>query len=281
MSGVCAQVLSGNGALVTGAASGLGFAIAKTLAHAGYSVCVTDIDRDASTRAAEQIGQGAFALELDVTDFAACEQAARTATERMGNLAVWVNNAGVLKTKPSWEQSVDERRAMLAVNTEGTMNGTIAALGVMRSAGRGHIINVVSLAGLSAAPGETVYAASKHAALAFSIGTLQDLRQAGVKNIHVSALCPDGIWTPMLYDRVDDPYAAPSWIGTMLEPDGVAALVLDLLRRPRPVRTHPRRRGLNARIFDAFPRAALAALPLVLSNARRKQRAFKRAHTRR
>jgi NAD(P)-dependent dehydrogenase (short-subunit alcohol dehydrogenase family) len=267
--------VSGNGAVVTGAASGLGFAIAKKLAGAGYRVCLCDIDGQACARAAERIGGSAFGLELDVRDFEACEEVARASTERTGNLAVWVNNAGVLQTRPVWEQSVDQRRAMLSVNAEGTMNGTIAALNTMRNVGRGHIVNVVSLAGLAAAPGETVYAASKHAALAFSIGTLQDLRQAGIKGIHISALCPDGIWTPMLYDLVNDVYAAPSWIGTMLDPDEVAGLVLDLLRRPRPVRTHPRRRGLNARIFDAFPRAALLALPLVLSNARRKQRAFK------
>ena len=79
---------------------------------------------------------------------------------------------------------------------------------MMLSRRRGHIINVVSLAGLVAAPGEVAYAASKHAAMAFSIGTLADLRRSGVKDIHVSAICPDGIWSPMLEDKLDDPDAA-------------------------------------------------------------------------
>ena len=64
------------------------------------------------------------------------------------------------------------RRQLLDVNVAGTMNGTLAALELMRPANRGHVINIVSLAGLVAAPGETVYSATKHACLAFSIGTL-------------------------------------------------------------------------------------------------------------
>ena len=80
------------------------------------------------------------------------------------------------------------------------------------------MLNVVSLAGLIAAPGETVYAASKHALLAFSLGTLTDLRMAGLRGVHVSCLCPDGIWTPMLHDRLDDPGALASFTGSMLTP---------------------------------------------------------------
>ena len=74
----------------------------------------------------------------------------------------------------------------------------------MRPANTGHVLNVVSLAGLAAPPGETVYSATKHAALAFTVGTLYDLRQEGCKNVQISAICPDGIWTPMLFDKVDD-----------------------------------------------------------------------------
>jgi short-subunit dehydrogenase len=71
----------------------------------------------------------------------------------------------------------------------------------MRPAGRGHVVSVVSLAGIVAAPGATVYGASKHAAIAFSIGTLTDLRLAGVRDIHMSCLFPEGIWPPMLNDK--------------------------------------------------------------------------------
>ena len=116
---------------------------------------------------------------------------------------------------------------MFDVNVHGTMNGTWAALEVLRRRDAGHVVNVISLAGLAAPPGETVYAATKHAALAFTTGTLQDLHGAGVRGVQLSAVCPDGIWTPMLHDKVDDPCAAPSWSGVMLQPEQVAAVVVD------------------------------------------------------
>ena len=98
------------------------------------------------------------------------------------------------------------------------MNGTVAALEPMLAAGRGHVINVVSLAGIVAAPGEVAYSASKHAAMAFTLGTLFDLRRAGIEGVELSAVCPDGIWTPMLEDKLDDPDAAGSFSGRAADP---------------------------------------------------------------
>jgi short-subunit dehydrogenase len=160
------------------------------------------------------------------------------------------------------------------------MHGTWAALEQMRPRGTGHVVNVVSLAGLAAPPGETVYAATKHAALAFTTGTLQDLRSAGVRGIHLSAVCPDGIWTPMLHDKLDDPYAAASWSGVLLTPERVAEQVVRVIQRPRPVTSVPGWRGGMCRLYSATPRAALAARPLLLAVARRNQRAFARSHPR-
>ncbi|CAN5594680.1 SDR family oxidoreductase [soil metagenome] len=263
-------------ALVTGAGGGLGLAIARTLAERGFAVTVTDVDAALTERAAEAIGAGASALPLDVTDAAACEAAAAQVAERAGSLDVWVNNAGILLPGLAHDQDPGAHRAMLDVNTFGTFNGTRAALGQMRPAGRGHIVNVVSLAGLVAAPGEVAYAASKHAALAFSIGTLADLRRDGIKGIHVSAICPDGIWSPMLEGKLDDPDAAASFSGTMLTPAKVAERVGGVLDRPRPVVTIPRWRGAFVRLFDAMPRLAVRLTPLVMADARRRQARFKR-----
>ncbi|MEK8108543.1 SDR family NAD(P)-dependent oxidoreductase [Micromonospora sp. M12] len=163
---------------------------------------LTDLDPTAVQTAAAPLG--GWSAALDVRDEDACAAIAASAAGR-GDLALWVNNAGILVTGPSWEHDGPTRRRLLDVNALGAMNGTLAALAVMRAQGHGHVLNVVSLAGLVAAPGETVYAASKHALLAFSLGTLSDLRMAGYRRVHVSCLCPDGIWTPMLHDRLDDP----------------------------------------------------------------------------
>ena len=136
----------------------------------------------------------------------------------------------------------------------------------------GHIINVVSLAGLVAAPGEAVYAASKHATLAFSIATLAELRADGCRDVHISCLCPDGIWTPMLHDRLGDPGAAASFTGTLLTPERVADALVQLTRRPRPVVAVPRWRGVQVRVFDALPRLSLRLSGVMMAVGRAGQR---------
>ena len=139
------------------------------------------------------------------------------------------------------------------------MNGTLAAIERMRPAGRGHIINVISLAGLAAATGLVGYSASKHAAIAFSLGTAADLRRAGLGGIRISCVCPDGVWTPMIADRLDDPNDALSFSGVMLMPEQVAEHVDRLLDKPKAVLTIPRWRGRFARFFDRHPDLSLRA----------------------
>ena len=263
-------------ALVTGAGRGLGLAIARALAGRGYEVAVSDVDGDAAASAAEAIGAGAWSLRLDVTDADGCHAAARAVAERAGSLDLWVNNAGVLLPGVAFDQDPAETRLMLEVNAVGTFNGTVAALELMRPAGSGHVINVVSLAGLVAAPGEVAYSASKHAALAFSIGTLADLRRTGVKDIDISAVCPTGIWSPMLADKLDDPDAAASFSSALATTDEVAAKMMAVVERPRPVVSIPRWRGAFVRLLDAFPGLTLRLLPLVMADARRRQQRFKR-----
>lgn len=267
---------TGGGALVTGAARGLGFEIARVLAARGLTVHLTDVDGDAVAAAAAEIGGSAFSSVLDVRDDEACRAAARKTVEWAGSLAVWVNNAGVLFPGPAWTHDDAQRRLTLDVNATGTINGTLAALEPMRAAGSGHVVNVISLAGIVAAPGQAVYSASKHAAIAFSISTLTDLRLAGEKGVDISCLCPDGIWTPMLHDKLDDPSCAASFIGTLLLPRQVAERVGGLLDRPRPVTTMPAHRGATVRVGDLFPRLGLRLVGPMLAGARRKQRRFAR-----
>jgi NAD(P)-dependent dehydrogenase (short-subunit alcohol dehydrogenase family) len=280
-------------AVVTGAGSGLGRAIALELAGRGYGVHAADLDPETAAATAGEVeamaaasgGAGAGAgstgagaassSALDVRDEAACRELAESIAAE-GELAIWVNNAGVFYSGPPWEQPAELRRRMVDVNLVGLMNGTLAALEPMRATGRGHVVNVVSLAGLVAAPGEVAYSATKHGALAFTLGTLFDLRQAGVRGIELSAVCPDGIWTPMLEDKLDDLDAAGSFSGRLLTAEEVAREVGRLTERPRPVLVIPRWRGPQLRLLHIFPRLALRVLPLALRDAKRKQRRYKR-----
>lgn len=261
--------MSGHGtAVVTGAATGLGAQIARRLAARGHHVVVADINLPGARETADQIDGTAH--ELDVADLGAC----RALAEATPDLAVWVNNAGILATGPSWETDEARRRLLFDVNVHGVINGTTAALDRFRPAGRGHVINIASLAGVTPSPHETVYGATKHAALAYSVGTQLDLIIKGERGVRISALCPDGIWTPMLHTHARDPDAWPSWAGVMLTPEKVADAAVALLDRPRMIRSIPRHRAVVLRTFAVAPGLFAPVVPLIVRSARRKQRRF-------
>src|SRR3954453_17516692 len=260
-------------AVVTGGARGLGHEIVRLLARRGYRVVAADLDAEAVRAATATLGgEGLEAVGLDVRDGAATAALAADVTERHGRLDVWVNNAGILGTGPAWEQPVERQRAMIEVNALGTISGTLAALEQMRPRGLGAIVNVVSLAGLAPVPGMAAYSASKHAALAFSLSTLGELRTAGERGISISCLCPSGIWTPMLHDKTEDFWASASFGGRMLMPEDVAERAVRLLDRPKPLTCIPRFMGPVGPVIAASPRTATAVTPFVLRVAAAQRR---------
>jgi len=199
----------------------------------------------------------------------------------LGSLDILVNNAGIARLSPLLETPTETLRKILEINV-------VAAFVVMREAARkmmgkggGHIINIASDAAIRGIPSMTHYAASKHALLAFSLGTLAELRAEGQRAIHISCICPDGIWTPMLHDKLDDAGAAASFTGTLLTPERVARRIGRLVDHPRPVVAIPRWRGALVRLLDTFPRAStpLAGAMLALGRAgqRRQLRRLRRA----
>ncbi len=260
-------------AVVTGGARGLGHEIVRLLARRGYRVVAADLDAEAVRSATASLGgEGLEAVGLDVRDGAACSALAADVATRHGRLDVWVNNAGILGTGPAWEQPAERQRAMIEVNTLGTISGTLAALEQMRPRGSGAIVNVVSMAGLGPVPGMAAYSASKHAALAFSLSTLGELRTVGERGISISCLCPTGIWTPMLHDKTEDFWASASFGGRMLMPEEVAERAVRLIDRPRPLTCMPRFMYAVGRLVSASPRVATVLTPFVLRAAAAQQR---------
>src|SRR3546814_17986409 len=98
---------------------------------------------------------------------------------------------------------------------------------------------------------------------------MADLKLAGISDIDISCICPDGIWTPMLHDKLDDPAAALSFSGKLLQPEEVVAAVAKVLDRPSLVTTLPAWRGLVSRLADLLPPVGLLAAPLVVAHGRR------------
>ena len=249
-------------AVVTGAAGGLGSAFVTSLRARGYEVTGADL-------------AGADVV-LDVTDSEACRRLAGEIQPE-----VWVNNAGILGAGIVAEQTDAEIERIIQVNLLGVIHGTRAAVGVMRERGSGRVLNVASLASFSPVPGETVYAASKHAVRAFTMGMAAELRGSGIR---LMVLCPDGIWTPMLYDRLEDPASALSFSGTkLLEPGPVAEVGVDLIesRRYRPLASVPRHRGALVRLTGTTSNFFLRAVPLFEKAGRRNQARLLRSSPRR
>ena len=245
-------------AVVTGAGRGLGLAIAERLEAVGYRVVRTDIS-------------GAD-VSLDVRDSAACRHFARSVDPD-----VWINNAGVLGAGDAATQDDEVIDSVVSVNLKGVINGTRAAVEVMRQRdagrGRGHVVNVGSLASWVPVPGEAVYAATKAGVLSYTLALDAELRAQGVDGIHFTVVCPDGMLTPMLTEIIDDPAIAMSFTGLRpVEPDEVAVAVVKALRRPRRVVSVPKWRGAQVRAIGVIPDVMLRAAPIFDRIGRAQQR---------
>ncbi|PAK24542.1 3-oxoacyl-ACP reductase [Streptomyces sp. alain-838] len=200
--------LTGRSALVTGAAAGIGAAVAKALAAAGATVLVTDVDGEAAATVAEQItteGGKADSTALDVRDpAAATEAAARAAALADGRLHVLVNNAGI--TAPAMFPDIDEEsfRRVIDVHVFGAFHLCQAALPFLPTDGTGRIVNVTSAAGLTGTLGQVNYSAAK----AGIVGLTKSLaRELARKNILVNAVAPLAA-TPMTRTiRTDEKFA--------------------------------------------------------------------------
>lgn len=249
-------------AVVTGAGRGLGLAIAEALNARGFDVFATDID------SAPHV--------LDVTDAAACRELAEQCQPD-----VWINNAGVLGAGDAATQPDEVIDQVVAVNLLGVMRGTRAAVDVMRrrdgGRGRGHVINVGSLASWVPVPGECVYAATKAGVLSFTLGLEGELRAQGVTGVRFTVICPDGMLTPMITEIIDDPAIAMTFTGLRtVEPEEVAAAVLSALRRPRRIISVPKWRGAQVRAIGAVPDVILRAAPLFARLGRSQQERIRR-----
>lgn len=201
--------LTGRSALVTGAAGGIGSAVAQALADAGAAVLVTDLDKDAAAAVAEKIGAGGGAAEsatLDVSDRASADAAvAQAAALGDGVLHILVNNAGVTAPAMFADISEDTFRHLIDVHLIGAFHCSQAALTFLPTDGTGRIINVTSSAGITGTLGQVNYSAAKAGIIGFTKSLARELAR---NNILVNALAPLAA-TPMTeIIRTNEKFAA-------------------------------------------------------------------------
>ncbi|HMR33639.1 MAG TPA: SDR family NAD(P)-dependent oxidoreductase [Geminicoccus sp.] len=229
--------LAGRRALVTGAGSGIGRAIARALVRDGASVAVTDVDPAAAEAVAAEIGIAAFGSALDVTDGRATEAVVAEAARRMGGLDILCANAGISSMHLVQDLDETEWDRNMAVNAKGVFLSNRAVVRRWLADGtRGVIVNTASMAGKIGAPWLAHYSASKFAVVGFTQALAREVAPDGIR---VNCVCPGFVRTSMQerelqweaslrgtsIEAVRDDYVAQTPLGRLEEPEDVADVV--------------------------------------------------------
>jgi 2-keto-3-deoxy-L-fuconate dehydrogenase len=229
--------LTGKYALVTGAGSGIGAAIAETFARAGAEVFVTDRDAATAQATADRIGAAggrARVLPLDVTDESQCMRLAADVQAAAGRLDVLVNNAGVGHVGTALQTAGSDLDRLYSVNVRGVFNVSKAFLPGMLERRAGAIVNMASVGGVIGIPDRVAYCTTKFAVVGLTKSMALDHAAAGVR---INCICPARVETPFVAARLreyPDPerayreMSATQAIGRMGRPDEIAAAALYL-----------------------------------------------------
>lgn len=215
-------------ALVTGAAQGIGSAIAESMLESGRNVVLVDRDGDGAEAAAARLdpgGERTRAIAVDLRDAEATAAAFAEATAAWDGVDVLVNNAAILGNTNLWEMTVEEWDSVLDTNLRATFLLSRAAGEGMRERGAGRIVNLASLAGQTARPSGTAYAASKAGIVALTRSFALALAPHGVT---VNAIAPGMTDTPMIQgvsDETREALLAGVPIGRLVAPSELASLV--------------------------------------------------------
>lgn len=215
--------------LITGGARAIGAATAKLLAARGARVWIGDVDEDTCLQTAAELGVSGG--RLDVTSAASWQHLLARIEASDGPLDILINNAGVMPLGAFEAETQQVRDLILDVNIRGVLNGMQAVLPGMARRGRGHVVNVASMAGMIPVPGMVTYNASKFAALGASLSARREYAGTGVA---VSAVLPSAVRTELTS-------GAPLGGGMpTVDPDDVAAAIVAVLRSRAARRSVPR-----------------------------------------
>ena len=249
------RIIVGQVAAITGGARGIGKATAHALVREGMRVAIGDLDVRAAQDAAEQIGGGTIALELNVTDPDSFATFVDAVEEQLGPIDVLINNAGIMQLGPFLAEDPLTTRRMIDINIYGVHYGSMLALQRMVPRGRGHLINIASAAGKAGYPHGATYCGTKHYVVGMSEALRGELRGTGVE---VSVVMPVVVQTEL-------GSGLPTTRGVkQVEPDDVAAEIVSALKQPRFDVFVPRSVGPLNQVMAVVPRSGREALSRAL-----------------
>ena len=224
--------LKGKIALVTGAAQGIGRAIALLLAQKGADIVISDINLEKAEEMAKEIealGRKAMAIKVDVANTNDVERMVEAILERFGQIDILVNNAGIAKDKLILRMTEEDWDSVLNVNMKGTFNCTKAVIKHMSKQRKGKIVNIASVVGEMGNVGQANYSASKAGVIGFTKTIAREFAQRG---INVNAIAPGYIETPMteaLPEKVKEELRRMIPMERLGRPEDVAQAVLFLV----------------------------------------------------
>jgi NADP-dependent 3-hydroxy acid dehydrogenase YdfG len=237
--------LSGKVVAITGGARGIGRATAGALVSKGAKVAIGDLDVALAERTAAELGGGAVAFELDVTDRESFAGFLAGVEQRLGPLDVLVNNAGIMPLGSFVEEDDDTARRMVDINLHGVIYGMKLALPGMLERDSGHIVNVASQAGKAGYPGGATYCATKHAVVGLSEAVRAETHDTAIE---ISCVMPVVVNTELAAGVVKARGMKN------VEPEDVAAEIVDALERPRFDVHVPRSSGVIGKVVGVLPR---------------------------
>jgi 3-oxoacyl-[acyl-carrier protein] reductase len=224
------SLLTGQTAVITGGAQGLGFAIAQRFVAEGARVVLGDVNLEATEAAAKQLGGEtvAAAVRCDVTSADDVDTLVASAVDRFGGLDVMVNNAGITRDATMRKMTEEQFDQVIAVHLKGTWNGLRKAAAIMRENKRGAIVNMSSISGKVGMVGQTNYSAAKAGIVGMTKAASKELAHLGVR---VNAIQPGLIRSAMteaMPQRIWDEKLAEIPMGRAGEPEEVAKVALFL-----------------------------------------------------
>ncbi len=240
---------------ITGSASGVGLHLTERFLRAGYRVLATDINISSLKQKANEgawNSEKVWVRKLDITQKAQWKKLWGELMQKWGRVDVICNVAGYLQPGNVHQTPLEQVDRHMDINVKGLIYGSQLAAETMVAQGKGHIINIASLAGIAPIPGIALYSASKFAVRGFSLALAQEMQGRGVS---VTVVCPDAIETPMLDLQADYEEAALTFSGgKTLTVNDIGDAIFDKVLPNKVVELMlPSHRGWLAKLSNATP----------------------------